>query len=352
MQAIALTGKQQLELQKRDVPAINQDEILLKVHAIGVCGSDLRVYNHGDDRIDYPRVIGHEIAGEVVETGERVTRFKPGDRVTLGAHIPCGECIYCQQNEGHHCIKGHSMGYQADGGFAEYVVLPKKFVQNGSIQKIADATSYELASLSEPFSCVLSGLDEVGTKPGETVVVYGAGAIGCMYIAALKRMGAAKVIAVQRSKTRQQKAKEAGADLVIDPSAENTTEKVKAATDRLGADTVIVTAPSADAQRESLEVARTTGKVLLFAGIKPVTENPINTNHFIYKQLKVVGTHGAPRHLHMEAVKWIDEGLLDFSSFITHTFTLEDTEKAFQTALGKEGLKCVVKPGERDRKLV
>src|SRR5699024_3107823 len=322
------------------------DEILLKVHAIGVCGSDLRIYNHGDARIDYPRVIGHEIAGEVVETGDNVSRFKTGDRVTLGAHIPCGECTYCQRNQGHHCVKGHSMGYQVDGGFAEYVVLPKKCVENGSIQKIADTTSYELASLSEPFSCVLSGLDEVNVKPGDTVVVYGAGAIGCMYIAALKRMGTAKVIAVQRSKVRQKKAKECGADVVIDPSEADTVGRVNDETEGMGADTVIVTAPSAEAQRESLEIARKTGKILYFAETKPVTENPINTNHIIYKQLKIVGTHGAPRHLHMESVKWIDEGLLDFSAFITHTFSLEETEKAFQAALGKEGLKCVVKPAQ------
>ncbi|SFB00239.1 L-iditol 2-dehydrogenase [Lentibacillus halodurans] len=346
MHAAVLTGKQQLELQERSYPAINLDEILLKVHAIGVCGSDLRIYNHGDDRIHYPRVIGHEIAGEVVDTGDHVNRFKPGDRVTLGAHIPCGECIYCQQNMGHHCVKGHSMGYQVDGGFAEYVVLPKQFVQNGSIQKIADTTSYELASLSEPFSCVLSGLEEVDAKPGETAVVYGAGAIGCMYIAALKRMGAANVIAVQRSAARQHKAKECGADVVIDPSLTDTAERISDETNGLGADTVIVTAPSALVQRESLEIAKTTGKVLYFAGIKPVTENPINTNHIIYKQLKLVGTHGAPRQLHMEAVKWIDNGLLDFSAFITHTFPLEKTDKAFQTALAKEGLKCVVKPSQ------
>ncbi|WP_174614570.1 zinc-dependent alcohol dehydrogenase [Virgibacillus ihumii] len=346
MQATVLTGKRQLKIQQRAHPVINQDEILLKVHAIGVCGSDLRIYNHGDSRINFPRVIGHEIAGEVVENGNNVSRFVPGDRVTLGAHIPCGDCIYCQQNEGHHCIEGKSMGYQVDGGFAEYVILPKQFVQNGSIQKIANTTSYELASLSEPFSCVLSGIEEVGAKAGETVVIYGAGAIGCMYIAALKRMGATKVIAVQRSKARQQKAIECGADMVIDPTVSNTGEKISEVTGGLGADTVIVTAPSAEVQRESLEIAKTTGKILYFAGIKPVTENPINTNHIIYKQLKIVGTHGAPRHLHMEAVKWIDEGLLDFSAFITHTFSLDQTDDAFQTALAKEGLKCVVKPAE------
>ncbi|MUK87625.1 alcohol dehydrogenase catalytic domain-containing protein [Ornithinibacillus sp. L9] len=346
MHVVALTGKETLEYQERKYPTISEHEVLLKIYATGVCGSDLRIYQNSDKRIDYPRVTGHEIAGEIVETGSHVKRFNKGDRVTLWAHIPCGVCLYCQKNEGHLCVKGESIGYQVDGGFAEFVVLPREFVEYGSILKISDNTSYELASLSEPFACVLNGLREVEINAGDTVVVYGAGAIGCMYMAAAKRMGAAKVIAIQRSKPRQQLALDIGADIVIDPSNSDTFTKVKAETNGLGADVVIVTAPSAEVQKEALELARTGGRVLYFAGIKHLDEIPINTNHFIYKHLKVVGTHGAPRDLHVESVKWIDEGLIDFSFFVTHTFPLKDTEKAFQTALRKEGLKCVVKPCE------
>ncbi|ASN04371.1 alcohol dehydrogenase catalytic domain-containing protein [Virgibacillus necropolis] len=344
MNVVALTDKETLEFQERIFPTIDDNEILIKVHATGVCGSDLRIYQNGDNRVDYPRVIGHEIAGEIVESGKNITRFQIGDRVTLGAHIPCGECLFCQKNQGHHCIQEKSVGYHIDGGFSEYVVLPKTFVEHGSIQKIADTTSFELASLSEPFSCVLSGLYEANVTPGDTVVVYGAGAIGCMYIAAAKKMGAASVIAVQRSAPRRKKASEFGADIVIDPSTTTVDEKVKTATEGYGADVVIVTAPSPAVQREALEVVKKTGSVLYFAGIKHVKDMEVNTNHIIYKQLNVVGTHGAPRTLHLEAVKWIDQGLIDFPSLITHTFPLKETEKAFQTAINKEGLKCVVTP--------
>ena len=344
MHVVALSGKSQLELQEREYPAVGSHEILLKVHAIGVCGSDLRVYQNGDRRVDYPRVTGHEIAGEIVEMGEYVSRFKIGDRVTLGAHDPCGECLYCQNNEGHHCVEGRSIGYQTDGGFAEYVVLPKTFIENGSIQKIADTTSYELASLSEPFSCVLSGLEELKINAGDTVAVYGAGAIGCMFIAACKKMGAAKVIAVQRSKPRRDKALEIGADIVIDPTTSDTVQIVNEETGGYGADAVIVTAPSPEVQNEALEITKTTGRVLYFAGSKNVKDVSLDINHIIYKQLKISGTHGAPRRLHIEAVKWIDHNLIDFPFFITHAFSLRETEKAFQAALSKEGLKCIVKP--------
>ncbi|MFD2705015.1 zinc-dependent alcohol dehydrogenase [Salibacterium lacus] len=344
MYAVALTGKQQLEYREMELPPCGAEEIIIKVFAVGICGSDLRIFKQGDSRIDMPRVTGHEIAGEIVQTGSTVSGFEKGDRVTLGAHIPCGTCHYCQKNMGHQCVKKHSIGYQVHGGFAEYIVLPREFVRFGSIQKIAGTTSFEQACLSEPFSCVLSGLREVGAGAGDTVVVYGAGAIGCMYIAALKQMGAARVIAVQRSAPRRQKAAEAGADLVVDPSSSNTSDIIEEETGGLGADCVIVTAPSSSLQNEALDVVKKTGSILLFAGMKSAETPPFDTDKIIYKQLRVTGTHGAPRDLHMEAVKWIDEGLLDFDFFITHTFALYETDLAFHTADGKEGLKCVVQP--------
>ncbi|SFP81144.1 alcohol dehydrogenase catalytic domain-containing protein [Salibacterium halotolerans] len=344
MYAVALTGKEQLEYREVTLSSCGPEEITLKVHAVGICGSDLRIFKQGDSRIDMPRVTGHEIAGEIIETGSMVTGLEKGDRVTLGAHIPCGFCYYCQKNMGHQCEKKHSIGYQVDGGFAEYAVLPREFVRFGSIQKIAGTTSFEQASLSEPFSCVLSGIREVGAGAGDTIVVYGAGAIGCMYIAALKRMGAARVIAVQRSAPRRQKAAEAGADRVVDPSIENMSDIMNEETNGLGADRVIVTAPSAELQNEALDIVRKTGSILLFAGMKSAEAPPFDTDKIIYKQLRVTGTHGAPRDLHMEAVKWIDEGLINFDLFITHTFALYETDLAFRTADGKEGLKCVVLP--------
>lgn len=344
MHAMVLTDKENLEYQERPVPKINDHEILLKVHATGVCGSDLRIYQNGDSRVTFPRVIGHEIAGEIVQKGKYVSPFDYGDRVTLWAHLPCGDCYYCQKNDSHFCIRDESIGYQIDGGFAQYMVLPRNFIEYGSIQRIADSTSYELASLSEPFACVLSGLREVKINAGDTVVVYGAGAIGCMYIAAAKKMGASKVIAVQRSKTRQKIAKQIGANVVIDPNESNILQIILDETNGLGADVAIVTAPSAYVQNEALDIVRKKGRVLFFSGNKKSTETPINTNQFIYKQLTVIGTHGAPRDLHVEAVKWIDEQLIDFIPFITDSFSLKDTKKAFQTALNKNGLKCVVTP--------
>ncbi|WP_040982371.1 alcohol dehydrogenase catalytic domain-containing protein [Oceanobacillus jeddahense] len=344
MRAIALTDKEQLEYQERSIPKIDEHEILLKIHATGICGSDLRIYQNGDNRVTFPRVIGHEIAGEIIQTGKYVSSFHPGDRVTLWAHLPCGKCYYCQKNDSHFCIKGESIGYQIDGGFAQYMVLPRNFIEYGSIQRIADNTPYELASLSEPFACVLSGLHEVKINAGDTVIVYGAGAIGCMYIAAAKKIGAGKVIAVQRSKARQELAKQIGADIVIDPNKFNTSQIILEETGELGADVAIVTAPSAYVQNEALEIVRKKGRVLYFSGNKKITGTPINTNHFIYKQLTVVGTHGAPRDLHVEAVKWIDEQLIDFTPFISDIFPLKDTKKAFQTALDKKGLKCVITP--------
>ncbi|WP_252315213.1 alcohol dehydrogenase catalytic domain-containing protein [Sinobaca sp. H24] len=346
MNAVYLTDKETLLFKQVPIPEPGPHDILLKVGAVGICGSDLRIYKNGDKRVAFPRITGHEIAGEIIETGSEAALWHKGDTVTLGAHIPCGTCLYCLQDLGHHCRLGESIGYQIDGGFAEYMLLPRAFVERGSIQRTAPGISFLEASLSEPFACVLSGLKKVKAAAGQTVVVYGAGAIGCMFIAALKKMGAEKVIAVQRSAPRRQFALEFGADLCLDPAAEDVEQRIKAETGGYGCDTVIVTAPSPAVQQEALTIVKTLGNVLFFAGLPKGTSGELNTNLILYKELNVCGTHGASRACHFEAVQWINERRLPFSKFVTHTFPLSETKAGFQAALGKDGLKCVITPHE------
>lgn len=346
MNAVYLTDKETLAYRQTETPRPGPHELLLKVGAVGICGSDLRIFKNGDKRVQFPRITGHEIAGEITAAGSETTLWKKGDIVTLGAHIPCGTCRYCLQDLGHHCRHGESIGYQTDGGFAEYMLLPRAFVERGSIQRVTAGIPFSEASLSEPFACVLSGLKKVKAAAGQTVVVYGAGAIGCMYIAALKKIGAERVIAVQRSAPRRQFALDFGADLCLDPASENVEERIMEETNGYGCDTVIVTAPSSAVQQEALTIVKTLGNVLFFAGLPKGTTGGLNTNLILYKELNVCGTHGASKACHFEAVQWINERRLPFAKLITHTFPLSETESGFQAALGKDGLKCVILPGE------
>lgn len=344
MKAVALTALSTLEVCEKDIPQMDDHSILLKVKSVGVCGSDLRIYQNGDARVSLPRVMGHEIAGEIVDKGAFVHHFNVGDRVALGAHMPCGLCKYCQEGLGHHCLQGWTIGYQYDGGFAEYVLLNRTMVENGSVCRFSENTSFEEASLSEPFSCVMSGLRELSIRAGETVAVFGAGAIGCMFVAALRRMGVGKIIVVQRSKARREFAESLGADVCIDPTAEDPVKRILEETNGYGSDFSIITAPSGEVQNQALSCVKKKGHVLFFAGLPKGKKTELDTNQIIYKELKISGVHGASKSDHREAVRWIDNKFVDFSRFITHRFKLNETQNAFIASKEKTGVKSVVLP--------
>ncbi|EXX84712.1 L-threonine 3-dehydrogenase [Paenibacillus darwinianus] len=347
MKAVELTGVSRLEVCSRELAPLDEHSVLLKVEAVGVCGSDLRIYRNGDPRVSFPRIMGHEIAGTIADKGKEVRGFEIGDRVALGAHIPCGVCRYCIEGQGQHCVKGWTIGYQFDGGFAEYVVLNREMMLNGSVCELEDHTPFDEACLAEPLSCVMNGLKRLSVRPGETVVVFGVGAIGGMFISLLKKMGAGKIIAVQRSEERRKLAWKLGADICIDPAQNSVTETILEHTGGYGCDVSIVTVPSNEVQNQTLTAMRKQGRVLFFAGLPKHLTTELNTNSIVYKELSLLGVHGASRLDHQDAVKWINRKFIDMSPFITHRYSLEDTEKAFAATEQKLGLKSVVLPSRK-----
>ncbi|MCC2686420.1 MAG: L-threonine 3-dehydrogenase [Paenibacillaceae bacterium] len=179
MKAAVLERLEQMTIKEVEAPAVPDDGILMKVHAVGICGSDIRIYHHGNSRVTLPQILGHEAAGQIVAVGKSVNKFQVGDRISLGADVPCGECVFCEAGIGNNCQINYAMGYQYPGSFAEYVLLNKMVVNFGPIHKIADHIPYEEAALAEPLACVLNGLELSDVKIGDTVVVLGAGPIGC-----------------------------------------------------------------------------------------------------------------------------------------------------------------------------
>ena len=220
MKAMLVTGLHQMEVSNVEIPAIDEDGILVKVHTCAICGSDIRIFHSGNSRVSYPAIIGHEIAGEVVEVGAKVTKFKIGDRIAVGADVPCGECSFCEAGIGNNCQINYAMGYQFQGGFAEYLPLNRIVVNYGPVHKLPNGMSYEQGSMAEPLGCVLNALELAPVKLGDIAVVIGAGPIGCMMANVIKVMGASKVILVQRSRQRLEIAKKVvNADRFICSSA-------------------------------------------------------------------------------------------------------------------------------------
>jgi L-iditol 2-dehydrogenase len=344
MKAAVYLDKDKMEVRETPTPQTDADSILVKVHSCAVCGSDIRIFHHGNSRVKPPQILGHESSGEVVETGANVTRFKKGDRIALGADVPCGECAFCEAGIGNNCQINYAMGYQFAGSFAEYVLLNKTVVNYGPVHKIPDSMSYDEAALAEPLACVLNAVELTNIRLGDTVVIIGAGPIGCMIIPVAYMSGAAKVMVIQRSRPRMEAAKKFGADVYICSSEEDAISRVLEETGGLGADVIFTANPSPQSHADALKMAKNRARINLFGGLPAGSTVTLDTNIIHYKELFVMGAHGSlPRH-HQQAIDLIAARRPDIRPYISHHFPLDKISEAFTAAEGHQGMRVVVKP--------
>lgn len=344
MKAAVLEGIDRLVVKEVPDYEVQEGEVLLRVRSCAVCGSDLRIMHSGNPRVHFPQIIGHEIAGEVVAVGEGVTKFRVGERVAVGADVPCGECFWCQNGMGTNCATNYAIGYQFPGGFAEYLLLNKLTVVQGAVHRIPENLSFDEAALAEPLACAIHGLEMAQLGIGDTLLIIGAGPIGCMMIELARHMGATTIIVAQRSPRRLEMARRFGADHYF-LSDDRLKEQVLEVTNGEGADVVMVTCASPEAQELSLELARHRARINFFGGLPRGSRNiAISSNLIHYKECMVLGSHGSlPRH-HRKALQLMERGMVHPGSYITHRFPLTEIQEAFRVAESHEGLKVVVNP--------
>ena len=347
MRAAVYEGIENIQVKDVPVPELPEDGILVRVNACAICGSDLRIYHHGHGMITPPQVVGHEICGEIVEVGPKVTKFRVGQRVAVGADSPCGKCDMCEIGLGTYCQDLNGVGYTISGGFAENCVFPGFMVNNGPIHVVPHHVSDELAALAEPLGCILNGMERIQPRMNDVCVIIGAGPVGCMMIPVLYHLGASKIIMADLDEKRVELAHRMGADRYVVSSKENLLAVVMEETDGRGADIVITANSAWQTHSAALELAAIRGKICYFGGLPSGTLVPqYDTNVIHYKELSVIGTHGAmPRHHHM-ALDMIASGKLPIEPIITHTFPLSRFQEALAAAEGRGGLKVVVKPRE------
>ncbi|MDR2618372.1 MAG: alcohol dehydrogenase catalytic domain-containing protein [Treponema sp.] len=346
MKAAVYLDKDKMELREVPTPRPDADSVLVKVRACAVCGSDIRIFHHGNSRVKPPQILGHEAAGEVAETGANVTRFKKGDHVAIGADVPCGECAFCEAGIGNNCQINYAMGYQFAGSFAEYVLLNKTVVNYGPVHKIPAGMGWDEAALAEPLACVLNAVELTGIRLGDTVVIIGAGPIGCMIIPIAYMSGAAKVIVVQRSRPRLESARKFNAGAYICSGEEDAVKRVLEETGGLGADVIFTANPSPQSHAEALRMAKNRARINLFGGLPAGSTVTLDTNIIHYKELIVCGAHGSlPRH-HQKAIDLIAAGRPDIKPYISHHFPLDQIREAFETAESHKGMRVVVRPWE------
>lgn len=345
MRAAVLEDLERMVATEVPDPEIGPGEILVRVRACAVCGSDVRIYHYGNPRVGPPQILGHEIAGDVIAVGAGVEKFKVGDRVATAADVPCGVCEFCRSGMGNNCAINYALGYQFQGGFAELLPLNQITVNYGPVHHIPEGMSYETATLAEPLACCLNGLERSFLQPGDSILIIGAGPAGILLCEAAKAFGATLVILAQRSRGRLELAQNFRADAFVATAEQDLVEAVMGLTDGHGVDIAITACASPEAQEQALAAVRPRGRVNYFGGLPRGSRNiSLDSNIIHYKECYVHGSHGSVPRQHRVALDLIANQQVRVEGLITHRFALDRIADAFAAQEHRDGLKAVVEP--------
>ena len=323
------------------------EEVLVKIEACAVCGSDLKTSKVGNPRMKEATVLGHEFCAVVAEIGPdaQAGGLKVGDRIVMATSVGCGECMYCRRGWRNLCQNTKPMGFVYNGGMAEYTIIPAAALVGGHVVKVPDGIAPEHAALAEPISCAVNSLEQCNIQEGDTVLVIGAGPMGLLNVLVAKARGAAKIILSEPNAARLEQGR-SFCDVAVNPAEQDLAEIVKAETqDSLGVDICIVAAPAAPPQEQAVHLVRKRGTVCLFASL-PVGRNMLNIDSraIHYNELRVVGTSDSTAAHVSEGVKMLADGRVDGSKIATHILTLDDIQQAFELMVSGESLRVVLKP--------
>jgi L-iditol 2-dehydrogenase len=322
------------------VPQIGPGELLVRVEASGICGSDVMEWYRRDKA---PRVLGHEIGGQVVEVGEEVEKYKVGDRVSAAHHVPCNTCYYCLR--GHHtmCETLRKTNFEP-GGFAEYVRLPAINVDRG-VFPLPESMSYEEAAFIEPLACILRGQRAANMQPGDSVLVVGSGIAGLLHLQLARALGARRIIATDINQSRLDAARKFGADAAL-LAKEYSPEMLRQANDGYLADKVIVCAGATSAISQALQSVEWGGTILLFAPTDPGVSMPISLNEVFWRtDVTLTTSYGAAPFDYKTALDLIQAGTIPVRRMITHRLPLAEAMRGFQlVAEAGASIKVIIEP--------
>jgi L-iditol 2-dehydrogenase len=338
MKAALLYGYKDLRIEEVDKPRAENDEVVYKVLACGICPSDVRGWNR-KQKLENPRIPGHESAGEIVELGENVEGLEIGDRIVRDWRDTCGVCYYCRKGLFNFCLAAETpsrLGFR--GGFCEY-----SKTRIPVYRKIPDNVSYEEAAFSEPLACCINGIRQSNIDIGDDVAIIGCGPIGLQLLQLSKARGA-RIIAVDLMDERLDVAKKLGAHDLINAKEQDTIQTVFDLTNGRGVNASIVAVGGKIPIKNGLDILDIGGSVNIFAGTYPPTDIPIDPNPPHYRHLKITGSHDFTPHDFSTAVKLIEKGIVDVKSLISHRLRLDETQKGFEIVSNQEGLKVVIFP--------
>jgi L-iditol 2-dehydrogenase len=335
-----------VRIEERAVPKIGRGEILVKTEACGLCGGETMEWYLAPRA---PWVLGHEPAGVVAKVGEGVTKFKEGDRVFVHHHVSCMSCHFC--NRGYYSMCDQYSKTKLDpGGFAEYFRVPAQNVQFDT-QILPENVSFEQGTLLEPMGCTLSGIKACNIHYGDTIAIIGLGFMGMSYLKQAKISPAAKIIGLDFSDWRLEKALSFGATHIINPKKEDSVKKLKELNNGRLADVVIVTAPFVSAWDSGLQLCEKTATLHLGAPVDPEATWTIKANPLYFREISIVPTYSSSQVESVEVLELISSGRMDVDPLITHRFGLDGVQEAISLMLKAESsLKPMIIPSMTQHK--
>ena len=344
MLALLLTAPSQLELTDFPDPTPGAGEVLVRVRACGICGSDLHGWDGSTGRRRPPLIMGHEAAGEVAAVGPRVTRWRPGDRVTFDSTIYCGECAYCRAGRVNLCENRRVFGvapaeYKQHGAFAEYVAVPERI-----LYRLPDRLPFEQAAMIEPVAIAVHAVQRVKIAPADTAVVVGSGMIGLLVIQALRWAGAARIIAVDLEEKRLALARELGATDTLKSGVDDVAARVARLTGGRDADVAFEVVGLTPTLNLALQVVRRGGAVVLVGNLAPQAEFPLQT--VVTRELNVLGSCASAGEYPL-CLDLIARGVIRVEPMISAVAPLREGAAWFRRLSAKDGgqfLKVILQP--------
>jgi L-iditol 2-dehydrogenase len=330
-----------IRIEERVRPKVGRGELLVRVEASGICGSDVMEW-YRIDRV--PLVLGHEIAGVVVETGRGIKSYKAGDRVAVSHHVPCGKCRFCRNGHETVCDTLRKTNFDP-GGFSEFVRVPRINIEKGGVYRLPKNVSFEEATFIEPLACVIRAQRLAELRKGKTVLVVGSGISGLLHIQLARLNGARRVFATDIIPSRLDMARRFGAKYAMD-AAKYAPKKLCGLNGGMLADLVIICAGAPQAFRPALRSVERGGTVLVFSAAGKDELLPVPINEIFWRnEVTVMSSYAATPKEHIEALRKIASRKIDVCDMITHRLKLAETGLGFRlVAEGRKSVKVIIQP--------
>ena len=347
MKAVVLHGPENYpnnyEVMEIEKPKCGENDFLIKMKAAALCGTDKRIFTGGKTKGVRPdSVVGHEICGVIEEVGANVRGYKAGEKVAIANVIPCGCCPACLSGRENACMNRKAIGYEFNGGFEEYILIPEVCIRSGNVVKLPEHVSFAAGALIEPLACCIRGLRNTGTGFNDTVLIIGAGPIGLMHLELSLAAGARKVIVSELDANKRELALKLGAARAVDSANEDLESIVMEETNGEGVDRIVMAIGVNALVDSAFKLAKKGGTVCLFAGFPKGKTSEFDPSVIHYNELTITGSTAYKRMDYLQAAEMVISGKIDLDAIVSHKFRLDNFREALDLHMAGTALKIVI----------